>query len=101
MAEIVSIDDALAEGLDDFQALGVLEPLLQRALVLHLLAQFDGKAVGVDALEQFLDRFRAHHGLEAGGTVLLIEFAELGFVLDDFALFDRSVAGLDDYVGFE
>ena len=31
---------ALAEGLDNFQALGILEPLLQRALMLHLLAQF-------------------------------------------------------------
>ena len=92
---------ALAEGFDHFQALGVLEPLLQRALVLHLLAQFAGKAFDVHALEKFLDGFRAHHGLEAGGTVLLVKFAELGFVLDDFALFYRSVAGLDHDVGFE
>src|ERR1022692_4956799 len=33
---------ALSEGLNHFQALCILEPLLQRALVLHLLAQFDG-----------------------------------------------------------
>ena len=91
----------LAEGLDHFQALGVLELLLQRGLVLHLLAQFDRELFDVDALEQFLDRFGAHHGLEAGGTVLLVEFAELGFVLDDFALFHRSIAGIDDDVGFE
>ena len=41
---------ALAEGLDNLQALGVLEPLLQRGLVLHLLAQFDRQLVDVDAL---------------------------------------------------
>ena len=36
---------ALAECLDNFQALGILEPLLQRALMLHLLAQFDRQAL--------------------------------------------------------
>ena len=92
---------ALAERLDNFQALGVLEPLLQRRLVLHLLAQFDRERFDFDALQQFLDRFRAHHGLEAGGTVLLIEFAVLGFVLDDLAIFHRRVARLDDDVGLE
>ena len=92
---------ALAEGLDNLEALSVLEPLLQRALVLHLLAQLNGKPIGVDALEQLLDRFSAHHRLESGGTVLLIEFAELGFVLDDFALFYGSITGLDDYVSLK
>src|SRR5579863_3656146 len=92
---------ALAEGLDHFQALRVLEPLLQRALVLHLLAQFERQAVGIDALQKFLDCLSAHHGFEACGTVLLVEFAELRFVLDDFALFYRSVAGLDDHVSLE
>src|SRR6202167_3624389 len=92
---------AAAEGFDHFQTLRVLESLLQRALVLHLLAQFNRQAVGVDAFEQFLDGLCAHHRLEAGGTVLLIEFAELGFVLDDFALFYWSVAGLDNHIGLE
>src|SRR5579862_3388926 len=92
---------ALAECLDHFQTLGILEPLLQRALVLHLLAQFDRQTVGVDALQQFLDRLSAHHRLESSGTVLLVEFAELGFVLDDLALFYRSIAGFDHDVGFE
>ncbi len=32
---------------------------------------------------------------------MLVEFAELGFVLDDFALFYRSVAGLDHDISFE
>jgi hypothetical protein len=31
----------LAEGFDNLQTLGILEPLLQRALMLHLLAQLD------------------------------------------------------------
>ncbi len=92
---------ALAEGLNDFEPLGVLEPLLQRALVFHLLAQLGRELVGIDALEKFLDRFRAHHGLEAGWTVLLIEFAELRFVFNDLALFHRSVAGFDHDVRFE
>ena len=92
---------ALAEGLDHLQALGVLEPLLQRALMLHLLAQFAGQAFDFDALQQFLDGLGAHHGLEAGGTVLLVEFAVLGFVLDDFALFYRRIARLDHHVGLE
>jgi len=32
---------------------------------------------------------------------LLVEFAVLRFVLDDFALFYRRVAGIDDHVGLE
>ena len=84
---------ALAEGFDHLQPLGVLQALLQRGLGLHLLAQLGRERLHVHALEQFLDRFRAHHGLEAGGPVLLVEFAELGFVLDDFALFDGASPG--------
>ena len=55
----------------------------------------------VDALEQFLDGLGAHHGLEAGGAVLLVELAEAGLVLDDLALLDGRVAGIDDDVGLE
>jgi hypothetical protein len=54
-----------------------------------------------DALEQFLDRLGAHHGLEAGGAVLLVELAEAVLVLDDLALLDRRVAWIDDDVGLE
>ena len=61
----------LAEGLDDLEPLGVLELLLQRGLVLHAVAQLDGELGDVDALEEFLDGFGAHHGLEAGGAELL------------------------------
>ena len=52
-------------------------------------------------LNKFLDRLGAHHGLEAGGAELLVEFAELGFVLDDFALFYGRVAWIDNDVGLE
>src|SRR5512146_309183 len=91
----------LAEGFDDLEALGVLQALLERGLVAHLFAQFDRHGVDVNALQQFLNGFGAHHGLEAGGAVRLVEFAELGFILDDLAFHDRSFAGLYDDVSFE
>ena len=91
----------LAKGLDDLEALGVLELLLERSLGLHALAEFDREFGDFDALEKFLDGFGAHHGLEAGGAELSIEFAELGLVLDDFALFDGCVAWIYDDVGLE
>ncbi len=67
----------------------------------HLLAQFDGQAIDFNPLEKFLNRFRAHHGFEAGGAILLIEFAILRFVLDDFALFYRRVARINDNISLE
>ena len=67
----------------------------------HLLAQFPGECIHVHALEQFFDRLRAHHGFKAGGAVLLVKFAVFGFILDDFALFDRGIARLDGHVGLE
>src|SRR5262249_23571779 len=91
----------LAEGLGHLQALGIFQALLQRGLVLHLLAQFTRKILNVDALEKFLDRFRTHHGFEASGAELLIEFAELGLFLDDLAFFYRRVAWIDHDVRFE
>ena len=91
----------LAEGLDDLEALGVLELLLERGLGLHALAEFDGELGDIDALEEFLDGFGAHHGLEAGGAVLLVELAEACLVLDDLALLDGRVAWIDDNVGLE
>src|SRR5579864_3337141 len=87
---------ALAERFDNLQTLGILQPLLHRGLIFHLLAQFGGKLVNVNPFQKFLDGFSAHHGLEAGSTELLVEFAELGFVLDDFALFYGSVTAIHD-----
>src|SRR6185369_9837246 len=92
---------ALAEGFDNFQALGILQPLLQRALMFHLLAQFARQAFHFHALQQFLDGLGAHHGFEAGGTVLLVQFAVLGFVLDDFVIFYRRISRLDHHVSLE
>ncbi len=91
----------LAEGLDDLEALGILEALLQGGFGLHALAQFDGELVDVNALEEFLDGLGAHHAFEAGGAVLLVDFAELGFVLDDLAFADGRVAGIDHDVALE
>ena len=92
---------AAAESFDHLQALRIFEALLQRTLVLHFFAQFDRQAIGVDALEKLLDSLGAHHGLEASGTVLLVEFAELRLVFDYFALFYRSVARLNYDIGLE
>src|SRR5690348_6795014 len=92
---------AFAEGLDYFQALGILQALLHRGLVLHLLAQFGGQLLHLHALEQFLDGLGAHHGLEAGGAELLVQFAELGFVLDDLGFFHPGIAGIHHHVGLE
>src|SRR5208282_3859640 len=92
---------ALAKCLDNFQPLGILQALLQRGFVLHLLAQFGSQRIDFNAFQKLLDRFRAHHGFEASGAILLVEFAVLRFVLDDFAFFYGRVAGIDDYVGLE
>ena len=92
---------ALAECLNHLQALGIFQALLHRSLGAHFFAQFTGETLHLNPLQQFLDGFGAHHGLEAAGAMRLVEFAILGFVLDDFALFDRSFAGLDHHVGFE
>ncbi len=92
---------ALAERLHNFQALGILQLLLRGGLGLHPLAQLNAQLVNLHALEQFFDRFGAHHCLEARGAELLVEFAELRFVLDDLAFLHRRVAGIDHDVRLE
>src|ERR1035437_3301954 len=92
---------ALAECLNHLQALDILQTLLHRSLAAHLFAQFAGKTLHLNPLQQFLDGLGAHHGFEAAGAMRLVELAVLGFVLDDFAVFHRSLAGLDHDVGFE
>ena len=69
--------------------------------MLHLLAQFARQAFDINPLQQFLDGFRAHHGFEAGRAVLLVQFAVLGFVLDDFVIFYWRIARLDYNVSLE
>src|SRR6185295_6751953 len=88
-----------AERVDDLQALGVLELLLRRGLVAHLLAQFFGQPVDVHAAEHLLDGFRAHLGLELESEALAL-LAEL--VLREQLLFLQiRFAGVDDDVGLE
>ena len=84
----------LAEGLNDLEPLGILELFLRGGFGLHALAQFHGQLFDADALEQFLDGLCAHHGLEAGGTELLVELAEAILVLDDLAIGNMIVRGL-------
>ncbi len=59
------------------------------------------KLVDFNALEQLLDGLCTHHGLEAGGAVLLVELAEAVLVLDDLALLHGRVAWIDDNIGLE
>ena len=92
---------ALAECFNHFQALGIFQTLLHRSLGAHFFAQFAGETLHLNPLQQFLDGFGAHHGLEAAGAMRLVELAVLGFVLDDFVLFDRRFASLDHHVGLE
>ena len=58
---------ALAERVDDAQALGVLDALLQAGIGLHLFAQLIAELVDIHVPEQFLDGFGAHHGAELAG----------------------------------
>src|SRR6266568_30559 len=91
----------LAESLDNLEPFGVLDLFLRGGLSLHPLAQFDAQLVNLNTLEQFLDGLSAHHGLEAGWTILLVELAITSFVLDDLALFYGRVAWIDNNVGLE
>ena len=92
---------ALAEGFDNLQALGVLQLFLRRGFRLHPLAQFDAQLVDLHALEQLLDRLRAHHRLEPRRTELRIQLAVLSLVLDDLAFLHRRVARIDHHIRFE
>ena len=92
---------ALAECFHHFQPLGVLRAASAARSRSSSSRAVRRIALDVHALEKFFDRFRAHHGFEAGGPELLVEFAELGFVLDDLALLDRRVARIDHNVGLE
>ena len=58
-----------AEGVNDFQPLRVLELLLLRRFVLHLLAHLAGQHVNVNALEVLFDGFRAHLRRKATGVL--------------------------------
>src|SRR5216684_15482 len=62
---------AFAEGFEHLEALGKLDPLLERRIRLHFFAQLFGQLVHFDAAEKLLDGFRAHLGGELAGVFLL------------------------------
>src|SRR4029077_14409867 len=72
---------ALAEGFENFEALGELDALLQRRIHLHLFAELFGELVHFDAAEQFLDSFRAHLGGELA-RIFFLQFAIFVFEQD-------------------
>ena len=89
-----------AERVDDLQALGVLQLLLRRRLGAHLVAQLGRHLLDVQALEQLLDRFRAHLRAELHRTVLFTRLAVLLFGQQRMLL-EVRVARFDDDVGLE
>ena len=90
---------ALAERLHHLQPLGELDLLLDRVLGPHPLPQLDGVLLDVDALQELLDRLRAHGSAQAG--VLLAELA-VAVVADQLLLLDlRAVAGVHHHVRLE
>ena len=89
----------LPERVHHLQPLGVLQLLLDGVLRAHLLAQLRRHALDVDALEQLLDRFRAHLRAELL-AVVLARLAELIFV-QQLVRLEVGVARLDDDVGLE
>src|SRR5882724_9339721 len=91
---------ALAERFEYFQALGELDALLQGRIGFHFVAQFVGKLFDFNALEKFLDGFRAHAGGELS-RILLNELAVFLF-LKNLPLFqDGDLAGVHDDERFE
>ena len=89
----------LAERLDDLEALGELQLLLQRGLGLHRLAQVFRELLDLDPTQQLLDRLRAH----LGGELALVLLAHLPVALfrEELLLLQRRVAGIDDDIGLE
>src|SRR5690348_16443257 len=86
---------ALAEGFQHFQALGVLDALLQRWIGLHLLPKFFRELVHFDAAQKFLHGFRAHLRRELAG-IFFLQFAVFVFE-QDFALAKHgNFAGIHD-----
>src|SRR6266851_4167070 len=91
---------ALAEGFEHLEALGELDPLLERRIGLHLFAELFGQFVHLDSAEKLLDGFRAHLGGELA-RVFLLQLAI--FVLEqDFPLAENGdLAGVHNDESFE
>src|SRR6266851_2203115 len=91
---------AFAEGFEHLEALGKLDPLLERRIRLHFFAELFGQLVHFDAAEKLLDGFRAHLGGELAG-VFLLHLAILVFE-QDFALTENGdFAGIHNDESFE
>src|SRR5216684_7132560 len=86
---------ALAEGFQYLEALGELDPLLQRRIGLHLFAQLFGQLIHFDAAEKLFDGFRAHLGGELA-RVFLLHLAIFVFE-EDFPLAENgNFTGIDN-----
>ena len=85
---------ALAECFENFQALRELDPLLQARIDFHFFAELFGELVDFDAAQEFLDRFRAHPGLEFSG-IFLLQLAEFFLGQDFLFLQARDFAWID------
>jgi len=59
--------------------------------MLHLSRSSPDK-LSLRRAQQFLDGLGAHHGLEAGGTILLVRRGTW-LILDDFVIFYRRIPG--------
>src|SRR5713226_6816746 len=91
---------ALAEGFEYLEALGELDPLLQRRIGLHFLAKLFGKLFHLDAAEQLLNGFRAHLGGELA-RVFLLQLAIFVFEQDFAFAEDGDFAGIHNDERFE
>src|SRR4029077_1252338 len=90
---------AVAERLDDAQALEELLLALDARLHLGLRAQVGGELFQVQLAEQVTDGLGAHLGLEARVRLLVHDLVVL-VLRDDLALLEAGLARLDHHVGF-
>src|SRR5262245_33017685 len=90
----------LAERFEPFQALGELDPLLQRRIGFHLVAKLIGEPVHIDAAEKFFNAFRAHASGELAG-VFLRQLAVFLFGQNLAFSQDGDLAGIHDDERFE
>jgi hypothetical protein len=91
---------ALAERVDHLEPLRVLQALLHRGFVPHLVAHLTGEMVDVDTGEKLLDGLGAHPAVNWSG-ILVHQLAVLLF-REALALFERGhVTRIDDAIRLE
>ena len=89
----------LHEGFDELQALRQALDLGLGVGVRHVLADFDHFGGKIHGLEQLVDRFGAHAGIEL--IAVLFDRLEIHFVREQLAALQRGHAGIDHHEGFE